>query len=154
MKKVIIDRATWARGENVPKVNANSLFNRGGTKCCLGFLCEQLMGITFVEPHEHSFPTDLRFSDAYGKLPEKLISDFTEEESEEARKLVLRGLEEAEEREYTARERAYWEDLFRGYHRWEILIGAVNDMEEISDKVRETVITIAFKELGVEVAFE
>tara|TARA_R110000782_G_scaffold184388_2_gene274611 strand:- start:1042 stop:1404 length:363 start_codon:yes stop_codon:yes gene_type:complete len=55
MKTVEIHRAKWARG----KLNGDAaLLNDDGNMCCLGFACQQLLGLTddqmrhLGEPHE------------------------------------------------------------------------------------------------------
>lgn len=55
LKKLIIDRNTWARGG---QNGSAALLNKEGNMCCLGFACER-QGIPKAELKEYGEPGDL-----------------------------------------------------------------------------------------------
>lgn len=57
-KKLVISRATWARGYR--NGNINYLLDQQGMKCCLGFAAEQLCGAKMQDILNETYPLDLQ----------------------------------------------------------------------------------------------
>lgn len=151
--KVVITREEWINGDTFRAYWKSGLHTPEGKKCCLGFVCEQTMGIHLEKPRETSdmlsFPHSLRGvvpHESFNKLPSILLRKLTPQD----RKWLSALVEERGPLPASRTAELHYKEA------WENTIAFLNDVQCETWRgthTREDILSTVFERLGLEVEF-